>query len=99
MRREELIDGLRTARVQEDLIHRMADALRPLSTGMLGSGTARSGRYQSARLVNFRDRERVDPHRLNAHAEGMCHNPLDHVATHRERMRRVKWPLYGATEW
>jgi hypothetical protein len=61
---EKMVAELRPAAIREDLVQRMADALRPLSAEMLGSGTARAGRYQSDRLVNFRDR--FDPRRLAA---------------------------------
>ena len=99
LNREGMVAELRLAAVRDDLVRRMADALQPLPTEMLGSGTARAGRYQTAKLVNFRDRERLDPQRLNAHAEGLCHNQLDRAAVDFERTRRVQWPTYEATGW
>ena len=71
------------------LITRMAEALQSLSPEMLGSGTARWGAYEQARLINFNDRLRQDPSCINAHAQGIVHTPLDRAAVDLEKGRRV----------
>lgn len=68
-------------RGREHLINRMAEALQSLSIEMLESGTARWGAYEHAGLVNFNDRLRPDPSRINANTEGIVHTPLDQAAT------------------
>ena len=79
----------RAMKNREHLINRMADALHTLSAEMLDSGTARWGAYEQAGLINVYDRLHPDSQRINAHTEGIVHNPLDHAATDLEKMRRV----------
>jgi hypothetical protein len=75
--------------MRTELIKRMADALQTLSDDMLESGTARWGAYERAELVNFNDRLRPDPQRINAHLDRIVHTPLDWAALDLEKARRV----------
>jgi len=65
---------------REQLIVNMAEALKSLSNEMLNSGTARWGAYERAGLINFNDRKRPDPRRINANTEGIIFSPLDYAA-------------------
>ena len=65
---------------REQLIVSMAEALRSLPSEMVNSGTARWGAYERAGLMNFNDRSRPDPHRINANTEGIIFSPLDYAA-------------------
>lgn len=71
------------------LIARMAEALQSLSGDMLESGTARWNAYDRAGLINFNDRIRRDPDRINAHADGIVHTPLDRDAVALAKSLRV----------
>jgi hypothetical protein len=73
---------------RSQLVTQMADALRPLSEKMLGSGTARWGAYEKAKLINFRDHERLDPKRINANVDRIIFSPLDYEAVAVEKTRR-----------
>ena len=78
-----------TVKSHEHLISRMAQALQSLSPEMLESGTARWGAYELAGLINFNDRLRPDPSRINAHTDGIVHTPFDRAAIDLEKARRV----------
>ena len=61
------------------LVVAMAETLQSLTAGMLDSGTARWSAYDRAGLINFADRVRSDPTRINAQ-DGIVHTALDHAA-------------------
>jgi hypothetical protein len=83
-----LDEKLRTEDQQRQLVEQMADALRILSTNLLDSGTARWGIYEKAGLINFADRQKPDPTRIEAHTDGIVHTPLDRAAVDRKKRRR-----------
>lgn len=74
---------------RRNVVAKMAEALRSLPPEMLDSGTARWGAYERARLVNFADRQRFDPERINANVEGIVHNALDREAARVARVAQV----------
>jgi hypothetical protein len=81
---------------REQLIISMAAALKSLSNEMLNSGTARWGAYERAGLINFNDRTRSDPRRINANTEGIIFSPLDYAAVAIAEREREGAALPGA---
>jgi hypothetical protein len=79
------------------LVSRMAEALQSLSAEMLGSGTARWGAYERAGLINFNDRVRLDPNRINADTDRIVHTSLDWAAVDLEEARRQRQRVTGVT--